>query len=109
MRATIAKITESLWRRRHWGIGAVSVWLSQVMNGWFGFHAVPGNVRRLQRFRDEIIKAWLRVPQAKVSTSSLAVVTNAADGPQQATQSQDPSSLPGTTFSRPTQGRSRMR
>ncbi len=61
MRATIAKITESLWRRRHWGIGAVSVWLSQVMNGWFGFHAVPGNMRRLQRFRDEIIKAWLRV------------------------------------------------
>ena len=104
MRATITKIKESLWRRRHWDIGSVSVWLSQVMNGWLGFHAVPGNMRRLQRFGDEVIKAWLRVLQAKVTTPSLAVVSNAADGPQQATKSQDPSSLPAATFSRPTRG-----
>ena len=35
-------------------------WLASVLRGWYGYHAVPGNIRRLQQFRDEVIKQWLR-------------------------------------------------
>jgi hypothetical protein len=31
------------------------------MQGWLNYHAVPGNMVRLQQFRDEVAKMWLRV------------------------------------------------
>lgn len=60
MRATLAAIKEKLIRRRHWPIGEVGRWLARVMRGWLNYHAVPGNMKRLQQFRDEITKLWLR-------------------------------------------------
>jgi hypothetical protein len=61
MRAKLAKVKELLRRRRHWGIGRIGRWLSRVLHGWNNFHAIPGNMKRLQQYRDEIIKSWLGV------------------------------------------------
>ena len=61
MRASLAKVKELLRRRRHWDIGSIGRWLSRVIHGWYGYHAIPGNMQRLQQFRDEIIKAWLMI------------------------------------------------
>jgi group II intron reverse transcriptase/maturase len=61
MRATLAAIKTKLVRRRHWTIGSVGRWLARVMRGWLGYHAIPGNMVRLQQFRDEIGKMWLAV------------------------------------------------
>ena len=30
-----------------------------MVRGWFNYHAVPGNIKRLQQFRDEVVKLWL--------------------------------------------------
>ena len=59
MRAGLAKVKELLRRRRHWEIGSIGRWLSRVIHGWYGYYAIPGNMIRLQQFRDEIVKAWL--------------------------------------------------
>lgn len=61
MRATLTAIKQKLHRRRHWSIGSVGRWLARVMRGWLGYHAIPGNMVRLQQFRDELTKLWLRV------------------------------------------------
>jgi RNA-directed DNA polymerase len=61
MRAKLAEIRELLRRRRHWLVGSIGRWLSRVIQGWYNYHAIPGNMIRLQQFRDEIIKHWLGV------------------------------------------------
>ena len=58
MRATLAAIKVQLIRRRHWPIGKVGRWLGRVMRGWLGYHAVPGNMRRLHQFRFELGRLW---------------------------------------------------
>jgi group II intron reverse transcriptase/maturase len=59
IRAKLAQLKELLRRRRHWTTGSIGRWLSRVIQGWFNYHAIPGNMIRLQQFRDEIIKYWL--------------------------------------------------
>ncbi len=61
MRATLAAIKAKLRQRRHWEIGLVGEWLERVVRGWMGYHAVPGNMRRLQQFRDGVMRRWLFV------------------------------------------------
>jgi hypothetical protein len=63
---------ESLWaikaklqQRRHWSIGSVGRWLARVMQGWLTCYAVPGNMVRLQQFRDEVAKMWLCVLRSR--------------------------------------------
>lgn len=65
LRATLAAIKAKLVHRRHWTIGSVGRWLARVMRGWLGYHAIPGNMVRLQQFRDEIAKMWLRVLRSR--------------------------------------------
>lgn len=59
MRAKLAEIKIELRKRRHLPIGVVGRWLGQVVRGWCGYHAVPGNLERLEQFCDEIKKMWL--------------------------------------------------
>lgn len=60
MTRTLARIKEQLTRRRHHSLGAVGRWLGSVVRGWMAYHAVPGNVARIRRFRDEVSRLWLR-------------------------------------------------
>ena len=60
MTRTLAEIKMQLHRRRHRSIGQNGRWLGSVMRGWMGYHAIPGNVSRLRRFRDEVSRLWLR-------------------------------------------------
>lgn len=57
---TLAGIKEKLSRRLHGPIGAQGRWLGRVVRGWMAYHAVPGNVSRIRRFRDEVSRLWLR-------------------------------------------------
>ena len=60
MTRTLAAIKVQLHRRRHQPLGAQGRWLGQVVRGWMAYYAVPGNVSRLRRFRDEVSRMWLR-------------------------------------------------
>ncbi len=59
LRATLAAIRETLKRKRHEPIGQVGAWLTRVMRGYFNYHAVPDNLKRLAGFRHEVCRAWL--------------------------------------------------
>jgi RNA-directed DNA polymerase len=59
MRKTLQRIQIELAKRRHEPLGEVGRWLGQVVRGWLGYHAVPGNSKRLRQFVDELTKYWL--------------------------------------------------
>lgn len=58
MRATLQAIREALRRRRHEPIRAMGQWLSRVVGGYFNYHAVPGNLLRLDGFRGAVCRLW---------------------------------------------------
>jgi hypothetical protein len=36
-------------------------WLKSVMNGYYQYHAIPGNLGVLKRFRTQVARRWYRV------------------------------------------------
>src|ERR1700720_4406040 len=49
--AKLQAIKTELKRRRHEPVASVGAWLRQVTSGYYQYHAVPGNLHRLQFFR----------------------------------------------------------
>lgn len=58
MRTTLADIREKLMRRRHEALDTAGSWLHRVVQGYFNYYAVPGNLKRLEGFRSEACRAW---------------------------------------------------
>lgn len=59
MRATLHAIRDALMRKRHRPVGEVGDWLQRVVRGYFNYHAVSGNLDRLQGFRSAVARHWL--------------------------------------------------
>lgn len=59
MRATLKALRATLNRRKHEPIPVIGKWLRRVVQGYFNYHAVPGNSRRLSAFRRDVARAWL--------------------------------------------------
>jgi hypothetical protein len=59
MAGTVARVRETLMQRRHDPVSKLGRWLGQVVQGYFNYYALPGNVRSLESFRREICRAWL--------------------------------------------------
>jgi hypothetical protein len=58
-----AKLTEvkvELRRRWHQPVVEVGKWLRSVVQGYFNYHAVPGNMDSLNSFRAQVIWRWYR-------------------------------------------------
>ena len=60
MRDRLQKIREELRRRRHLSIPEQGRWLRQVVVGYFAYHAVPTNARRMNAFRHYVVNLWRR-------------------------------------------------
>src|SRR6185437_4927802 len=60
MRAKLKALKEELRRRRHEPIPEQGQWLAQVVRGYFAYHAVPTNARRLVSFRHHVKVLWMR-------------------------------------------------
>jgi RNA-directed DNA polymerase len=60
MRAKLSAIKQELRRRRHDPLGQTGRWLARVVQGWMNYHAVPGNIVRLQQFADSLTLFWLQ-------------------------------------------------
>jgi RNA-directed DNA polymerase len=60
LRATLHKIKRQLRRRMHEAPAAVGRWLRSVVQGWFNYHAVPGNYPSLAQFLTQVERLWLR-------------------------------------------------
>jgi group II intron reverse transcriptase/maturase len=59
MTAKLQDIAAKLRTRVNDPIEQTGGWLTQVVRGYFNYHAVPGNLRRLYTFRRETARHWL--------------------------------------------------
>ena len=60
MWAKLREIKEELLRRRHHSIPQQGQWLASVVQGFFGYHAVPTNLQALRSFRRHVETLWLK-------------------------------------------------
>jgi len=60
MVAKVQAIKLELTRRRHEPIALVGEWLRKVITGYYQYHAVPGNLPRLNLFRWRLRWVWWR-------------------------------------------------
>jgi len=58
MRAKLQSIKQELRRQMHEPVGVVGAWLKRVAEGYYRYHAVPGNSRVLDRFRERLCRLW---------------------------------------------------
>jgi group II intron reverse transcriptase/maturase len=58
MRAKLSEIKQELRTRMHEPIAQTGKWLKQVVQGYYRYHAVPGNLRRLSLFRWRLRRLW---------------------------------------------------
>jgi RNA-directed DNA polymerase len=61
MRAKLHEIKQQLQERMHGAVIEVGRWLRSVVQGWFNYHAVPGNINCLDAFRTQVERMWLGV------------------------------------------------
>lgn len=59
MTAKLKEIRRELMRRRHQPVPEVGRWLGRVVRGYFQYHAVPTNFRRLKQFLYVVRRAWM--------------------------------------------------
>jgi len=59
LRSKLQAVRQELRKRRHERIAETGKWLRSVVQGYFNYHAVPGNFAALQAFRREVARAWL--------------------------------------------------
>jgi group II intron reverse transcriptase/maturase len=60
LRAKLQQVKEQLGARRHDPAPLTGRWLKAVVQGYFNYHAVPGNMDRLMGFREKISRYWRR-------------------------------------------------
>jgi hypothetical protein len=60
MVAKLKALNQQLRQRRHEPIAATGQWLGAIVQGYFNYHAVPGNMRTLGTFRRRVIRLWRR-------------------------------------------------
>jgi group II intron reverse transcriptase/maturase len=58
LRAKLQAIKQQLQRRRHDPVAQTGEWLRSVVQGYFNYQAVPGNLPSLGTFRERLIRLW---------------------------------------------------
>ena len=58
LRSKLREIKQHLRRRRHEPVAHTGEWLRSVVQGYFNYHAVPGNLDRLSTFRTRLTRLW---------------------------------------------------
>ena len=60
MRAKLRQIKQQLCERMHDPVPQTGGWLKSVVQGYFNYYAVPGNLTSLGVFRDRVLALWWR-------------------------------------------------
>ena len=59
-RKKLQELKQELRWRMHAPIASVGGWLRSVLLGYYQYHAVPGNLSILSRFRHQVVRLWYR-------------------------------------------------
>ena len=60
MRAKLREVKQQLRARMHDPVPQTGEWLKSVVQGYFNYYAVPGNLTSLGVFRDRVLALWWR-------------------------------------------------
>jgi len=60
LRQSVKAITENLKKRMHRPVPETGKWLKMVVEGYGMYFGVPGNSKRLKRYRDLVVKEWFK-------------------------------------------------
>ena len=60
MRSKLRLLKQELQRRMHDHIAQTGRWLQSVVQGYFNYYAVPGNLDTLAVFRQRVLGLWWR-------------------------------------------------
>jgi group II intron reverse transcriptase/maturase len=71
MAAKLKDIKAKLRSRMHRRVSGTVQWLQQVVRGYFNYHAVPGNLPRMEAFRQEVLRIWYRALRRRSQRSRL--------------------------------------
>ena len=71
LRTKLKELKEELRRRWHEPVAEVGKWLRSVVQGYFNYHAVPGNLDSLNGFRSEVIWRWYRALRRRSQRSRM--------------------------------------
>jgi group II intron reverse transcriptase/maturase len=58
LEAKLQQVKQQLQTRMHEPVPRLGEWLGRVLNGFYQYHAVPGNYASLNRFRERISRYW---------------------------------------------------
>ena len=58
MVAKLKQIKQTLRRRMHEPLNQIGTWLRSVAQGFYQYHAVPGNLRAMSIFRYRLKRLW---------------------------------------------------
>jgi RNA-directed DNA polymerase len=61
LEAKLQQVKQTLRARMHEPVAQMGEWLERVLNGYYQYHAVPGNWASLFRFRERLSRYWLHV------------------------------------------------
>jgi len=59
-RKKLQEIQQELRRRMHEPVAKTGAWLRSVLNGYYQYHAIPGNIPVLKRLRTQVARHWFR-------------------------------------------------
>jgi RNA-directed DNA polymerase len=71
MRGKLQPIKQQLRKRMHDPVPHTGEWLKSVVQGYFNYHAVPGNMDSLRVFRARVTRLWRRILLCRSQTHRL--------------------------------------
>ena len=71
MRGKLQQIKQQLRKRMHDPVPHTGEWLKSVVQGYFNYHAVPGNMDSLRVFRARVTRLWRRILLCRSQTHRL--------------------------------------
>jgi hypothetical protein len=72
MRGKLQQIKQQLRKRMHDPVPHTGEWLKSVVQGYFNYHAVPGNMDSLRVFRARVTRLWRRILLCRSQTHRLS-------------------------------------
>lgn len=61
LRGKLAEVKQELRKRMHEPVAVTGKWLKSVVQGYFNYHAIPGNTDTLRVFRFRITRLWRQI------------------------------------------------
>src|SRR5215471_11667378 len=68
---SVSTCTRTRRRRMHDPVPQTGNWLKSVVQGYFNYHAVPGNLDSLGMFRERVLSSWWRALRRRSQRSRI--------------------------------------